>query len=102
MVCKKCEKKTTKLATTDPFQASTSKTRVLGENKLLASKRAARASPYVKGGRKCVDCPVTVQQVGGTRCQKCAYKKGEFNVRNERGSSETGGREEEVEEEEMG
>ncbi|GHJ89379.1 hypothetical protein NliqN6_5781 [Naganishia liquefaciens] len=76
MVCKKCEKKTTKLATTDPFQASSSKTRTIGENKLLSSKKAARASPYANGGKKCLNCPNKVQQVGGTRCQQCAYKKG--------------------------
>ncbi|WVO12533.1 hypothetical protein L204_100133 [Cryptococcus depauperatus] len=85
MVCKKCEKKTSTLATTDPFQPASS-TRKIGENKLLSAR--ARVTPYVKPGQgmkkgsinpygnKCLDCKQSVQQNNATRCQKCAYKKG--------------------------
>lgn len=57
------------------FQASSSKTRVIGENKLLSSKK--KYNPY---SRKCIDCKVTVQQNQATRCQACAYKKGELRA----------------------
>ncbi|KAJ9111829.1 hypothetical protein QFC20_002416 [Naganishia adeliensis] len=89
MVCKKCEKKITKLATTDPFKASSSKTRTIGENKLLSSKKAARASPYAKS-TKCLDCPATVQQTGGSRCHKCAYKKALQSSEDEMGENVSG------------
>ncbi|RSH87705.1 uncharacterized protein EHS24_000221 [Apiotrichum porosum] len=83
MVCKKCEKKTSTVATADPSRPAGA-TRVIGENKLLTAR--ARAAPYAKPGQnkgkvntygnKCIDCKQSVQQNNATRCQKCAYKTG--------------------------
>ncbi|CAK9786027.1 hypothetical protein CC85DRAFT_285719 [Cutaneotrichosporon oleaginosum] len=84
MVCKKCEKKTSAVATSDPFKAGSGAVRKLGENKLLSAR--AKAAPYAKPGankskvntfgNKCIDCKGSVAQNMATRCQKCAYKKG--------------------------
>ncbi|KAL1409944.1 hypothetical protein Q8F55_003943 [Vanrija albida] len=88
MVCKKCEKKTSGVATLDTFKtaagSSSTGVRKIGENKLLTAR--ARAAPYAKPGQsrsktnpygnKCIDCKQQVHQNNATRCQKCAYKKG--------------------------
>ncbi|KAG8998237.1 hypothetical protein FRB94_006977 [Tulasnella sp. JGI-2019a] len=74
MVCKKCEKKLSKLAAPDPSQASTSSNRRIGENKLLTRQGAnGKNKPY---DRKCKDCKQTVSQNSAKYCHGCAYKKG--------------------------
>ncbi|KAI8824418.1 PDZ-binding protein [Fimicolochytrium jonesii] len=90
MVCKKCEKKLSTLATTDPFASKNSSTssskpsssstpstststRKLNENKLLSSKKSGKFNPYAA---KCKVCKQTVHQAGRHYCQGCAYKNG--------------------------
>ncbi|KAG8980819.1 hypothetical protein FRB90_007461, partial [Tulasnella sp. 427] len=74
MVCKKCEKKLSKLAAPDPFTASSSSNRKIGENKLLTRPGASsKSKPY---DRKCKDCKQTVSQNSAKYCHGCAYKKG--------------------------
>ncbi|KAK2463556.1 hypothetical protein APHAL10511_004307 [Amanita phalloides] len=80
MVCKKCEKKLSKLAAPDPFTSSSALikegSRKVGENKLLARpnpKAKIRFQPY-QG--KCKDCKQSVTQNGAKYCHGCAYKKG--------------------------
>ncbi|KAL7749985.1 hypothetical protein RI367_004500 [Sorochytrium milnesiophthora] len=78
MVCKKCEKKLGKLATTDVWKdgarsSTAGKDRPLNQNKLLASKKKDRFAPYAK---TCKSCKQTVHQEGSMYCQGCAYKQG--------------------------
>ncbi|KAI9141351.1 cysteine-rich PDZ-binding protein-like protein [Paraphysoderma sedebokerense] len=79
MVCKKCEKKLAKTATSDVWKdgsrnATIGKDRKLNENKLLTKgKAAARFNPY---SSKCKICKQTVHQQGSNYCQSCAYKEG--------------------------
>ncbi|KAG8831408.1 hypothetical protein FS842_000094 [Serendipita sp. 407] len=98
MVCKKCEKKLSKLAAPDPFSATSSREgkRKIGENLLLRSRGAGvgssagpstgigpkstgpskgrRFQPYA--AKKCKDCGSNVSQNGASYCHGCAYKKG--------------------------
>ncbi|KAJ3933132.1 MAG: hypothetical protein NXY57DRAFT_999983 [Lentinula lateritia] len=96
MVCKKCEKKLSKVAAPDPFTSSSSSikdgSRKVGENKLLSRPGSSknRFQPY-QG--KCKDCkqPCTQNQAKYchglsqstsiphqtlTHYKGCAYKKG--------------------------
>ncbi|KAG8914345.1 hypothetical protein FRC03_009830 [Tulasnella sp. 419] len=76
MVCKKCEKKTSKLAAPDPFTATSSSNRKIGENKLLSRPGGASSSKSKPYDRKCKDCKQTVTQNHAKYCHGCAYKKG--------------------------
>ncbi|KAI0317161.1 PDZ-binding protein [Amylostereum chailletii] len=82
MVCKKCEKKLSKVAAPDPFTSTSSSikdgSRKIGENKLLSrpggsSGSKNRFSPY---SAKCKDCKQTVTQNRAKYCHGCAFKKG--------------------------
>ncbi|EIM86816.1 uncharacterized protein STEHIDRAFT_121662 [Stereum hirsutum FP-91666 SS1] len=89
MVCKKCEKKLSKLAAPDPFTSTTSAikdgSRKIGENKLIGRPKAGpssaggssssknRYSPY---SSKCKDCKSPVTQNRAKYCHGCAFKKG--------------------------
>ncbi|KAK0489196.1 PDZ-binding protein [Armillaria novae-zelandiae] len=76
MVCKKCEKKLSKVAAPDPFTSSSSSikdgSRKVGENKLLT--RPGSSKNRFQG--KCKDCKSTVTQNKAKYCHGCAYKKG--------------------------
>ncbi|KZT59462.1 hypothetical protein CALCODRAFT_450083 [Calocera cornea HHB12733] len=89
MVCAKCEKKVSKLATSDPFSPSTSQGRKVGENKLLSSgvgpsalksKGSLAGTRYTPYGGKCRDCKSTVTQNGAKYCHGCAFKKGACSI----------------------
>ncbi|GAW00482.1 postsynaptic protein cript [Lentinula edodes] len=79
MVCKKCEKKLSKVAAPDPFTSSSSSikdgSRKVGENKLLSRPGSSknRFQPY-QG--KCKDCKQPCTQNQAKYCHGCAYKKG--------------------------
>ncbi|KAJ3770039.1 PDZ-binding protein [Lentinula raphanica] len=79
MVCKKCEKKLSKVAAPDPFTSSSSSikdgSRRVGENKLLSRPGSSknRFQPY-QG--KCKDCKQPCTQNQAKYCHGCAYKKG--------------------------
>ncbi|KIY49971.1 hypothetical protein FISHEDRAFT_40240 [Fistulina hepatica ATCC 64428] len=78
MVCKKCEKKLSKVAAPDPFQATSSSikdgSRKVGENKLLA--RGSAKSRYQPYQRHCKDCKSSTTQNNAKYCHGCAYRKG--------------------------
>ncbi|KAH8110782.1 PDZ-binding protein [Phellopilus nigrolimitatus] len=78
MVCKKCEKKLSKVAAPDPFTSSSdsirSGSRKIGENKLA---KKGRFSPY-QG--KCKDCKQPTTQNSAKYCHGCAYKKGACSI----------------------
>ncbi|KZP19390.1 hypothetical protein FIBSPDRAFT_920169 [Athelia psychrophila] len=87
MVCKKCEKKLSKVAAPDPFTATSSSvkdgSRKIGENKLIGrpsvggsgsgSGSKNRYQPYQS---KCKDCKQPTTQNKAKYCHGCAYKKG--------------------------
>jgi len=92
MVCKKCEKKLSKVAAPDPFTSSSNAikegTRKVGGGNALLSRPGPskttfgppsaggsknRFTPY---GSKCKDCKQTTTQNGAQYCHGCAYKKG--------------------------
>ncbi|KAF9643174.1 hypothetical protein BDM02DRAFT_3104769 [Thelephora ganbajun] len=83
MVCKKCEKKLSKVAAPDPFISSSSAikegTRKVGGGNALLSRpgpsktKFGPPSPYAS---KCKDCKQTTTQNGAKYCHGCAYKKG--------------------------
>ncbi|EIN09502.1 hypothetical protein PUNSTDRAFT_101339 [Punctularia strigosozonata HHB-11173 SS5] len=101
MVCKKCEKKLSKVAAPDPFQSTSASikdgSRKIGENKLIArpggssgigrpggpsrpsggSLSKNRFQPYDK---KCKDCKQPTTQNGAKYCHGCAYKKGVCSI----------------------
>ncbi|TPX61469.1 hypothetical protein PhCBS80983_g01024 [Powellomyces hirtus] len=101
MVCKKCEKKLSTLATSDPFakqnsgssskpgsssstSSSTASTtaRKINENKLLSSKaklssmKGMGSNKFMPYETKCKVCKQRVHQHGSRYCQQCAYKNG--------------------------
>jgi len=80
MVCAKCEKKLSKLAAPDPFSASGSQQRKIGENKLLSRTGGAGAGSSTKRFQpyknKCKDCKSSVNQNQAKYCHGCAFKKG--------------------------
>ncbi|KAI8592363.1 PDZ-binding protein [Geranomyces variabilis] len=104
MVCKKCEKKLTTLATSDPFAKSSSNTggssgggkassssssaaagptRKINENKLLSSKAkfggvkgGASGNKFMPYESKCKICKQRCHQMGSRYCQACSYKNG--------------------------
>ncbi|RUP48776.1 microtubule-associated protein CRIPT-domain-containing protein [Jimgerdemannia flammicorona] len=82
MVCKKCEKKLTKVAVPDKWKdgarntsvgSSSTSDRKLNENKLLSKSSKSRFSPYEN---KCKICKSRVHQEHAHYCQSCAYKQG--------------------------
>ncbi|KAA1470241.1 hypothetical protein DENSPDRAFT_835993 [Dentipellis sp. KUC8613] len=85
MVCKKCEKKLSKVAAPDPFTSTSASikdgSRKIGENKLIgrpgrpsgSSSSSSRFQPYAN---KCKDCKSTVTQNRAKYCHGCAFKKG--------------------------
>ncbi|KZT21584.1 hypothetical protein NEOLEDRAFT_1139203 [Neolentinus lepideus HHB14362 ss-1] len=79
MVCKKCEKKLSKVAAPDPFQSSSSSikegSRKVGGHSVLGKTGSSkhRFSPYQN---KCKDCKQSTTQNGAKYCHGCAYKKG--------------------------
>ncbi|ETW78638.1 hypothetical protein HETIRDRAFT_155876 [Heterobasidion irregulare TC 32-1] len=84
MVCKKCEKKLSKVAAPDPFTSTSSSikdgSRKVGENKLIGrpgpSKAGGSKSRFQPYGGKCKDCKQTVTQNRAKYCHGCAFKKG--------------------------
>ncbi|KAF7770425.1 hypothetical protein Agabi119p4_6399 [Agaricus bisporus var. burnettii] len=83
MVCKKCEKKLSKLAAPDPFTSSSSSikegSRKVGENKLLNRPGSSknRFQPYQS---RCKDCKQPTTQNNAKYCHGCAYRKGTLLV----------------------
>ncbi|KAF6761680.1 PDZ-binding protein [Ephemerocybe angulata] len=79
MVCKKCEKKLSKVAAPDPFASSSSSirdgTRKVGENKLLSRPGGSR-NRYQPYQNKCKDCKQPCTQNQAKYCHGCAYRKG--------------------------
>ncbi|PVF92809.1 hypothetical protein CPB86DRAFT_790797 [Serendipita vermifera] len=92
MVCAKCEKKLSKLATPDPFNVTSTKEgkRKIGQNTLLTMKgrgvgsssaggpKGKRFQPYA--AKKCKSCNSNVSQNNATYCHGCAYKKGVCSI----------------------
>ncbi|KAG4303514.1 hypothetical protein PCK1_000032 [Pneumocystis canis] len=85
MVCEKCEKKLTLLATpsikkkseiysgSEMSQLVASSERKIGENKLLSSSAKKRYDPL---GRGCTICKQRTHHLGAKYCPSCAYKQG--------------------------
>ncbi|KAI8079082.1 PDZ-binding protein [Gilbertella persicaria] len=80
MVCKKCEKKLTTLATPDKWKDGAknvvpgSSGRKLNQNKLLSRSAKIRFDPLQ--ANKCRICKNKLHQDKAHYCQECAYKKG--------------------------
>jgi hypothetical protein len=77
MVCEKCTKKLSKLATVNVDRnkaGSSSSGRVTNENKLLSSKQKFKAT--TGNFRKCRICKMMTHHVCANFCQNCAFQKG--------------------------
>ncbi|KAF9780794.1 PDZ-binding protein [Thelephora terrestris] len=80
MVCKKCEKKLSKVAAPDPFTSSSSAikegTRKVGGGNALLSRPGSSKTKFGPPSAGCKDCKQTTTQNGAKYCHGCAYKKG--------------------------
>jgi protein-arginine kinase activator protein McsA len=69
MVCEKCTKKLSKLATVNVDRNKASSSRVTNENKLLSSKQKFKAT--TGNFRKCRLCKMMTHHVAAHYCKSC-------------------------------
>ncbi|KAL3108542.1 hypothetical protein niasHT_015464 [Heterodera trifolii] len=74
MVCEKCTKKLSKLATVHVEKSDQTAKRVTNENKLLSSKQ--KFKPASEEFKKCRICNKMTHHISAYYCQDCSYQKG--------------------------